>query len=256
MNFLSRQQQPDDQKISDIITAFGTYALGDIEYNLKAQKPVAAFILSSCWIDQVALFVYNHNEENINQHYQNFIKKYLNKYTEIDLYTNLRCKLVHSYSVASNIRIATEDEIFDNHTFTTNANFVTAKTLHNDLKNAWEVIKGELLTIGTKTRENALLRFDISPTLIEVKSQIFYYSEEEADFLINYYSPNLKGKYLNGKKTLPITAIIKDPLKQQPNHYIILVVSKKSKTKRISDYLERVTQQFDLPFPTEILQQK
>jgi hypothetical protein len=256
MNFITRQQQTDEQKIQDIITALETYSLGDIEHNIKTKKPVAAFILASCWIDQAALFVYNHNEENLDQHYKNFIKTYLNKYLELDLYTNLRCKLVHSYSVGSNMRIATEDEIFDNHTLTTNANFITAKTLHKDLKQAWEKVKHELLTVGSNTRENALKRFDISPTIIEVKSQIYSYNKDEADFLINYYRPLLKGKLLNGKKNLSITSLIKEPFQQQTSQYLILVVVKKSDTKRHSDFLERVTQQFNLPFPIDVLQQR
>lgn len=254
MNLISRQQQPDDQKIADIITAFETYALGDIKHNIETHKPVAAFILSSCWIDQVALFVYNHNEENLDQHYKSFIKTYLNKYVELDLYTNLRCKLVHSYSVGVTTRITTEDEIYDNHTLTTNANFITAKTLYKDLKEAWGKVKNELLTNGSKTRENALKRFDISPTLIEVSSQTISYNKDEADYLIRYYMPVLKGKNLNNKKHLTITSIIKEALPNLSNQYVILVIIKKSKTKRISEYLERVTQQFNLPFPLDVLQ--
>lgn len=103
MSFLPRQSQLDDTKIADLITSLGTYGLGDIRHNIETGKPVAAFILSSCWIDQVALFVFNHNEQNLDVHYRNFIKKYLKRYTELDLYTNLRCKLVHSYSVGVNM---------------------------------------------------------------------------------------------------------------------------------------------------------
>lgn len=256
MNFISRQEQTDDQKIDDLIKAFGTYALGDIEHNILTEKPVAAFLLSSCWIDQVALFVYNHNENNLDQHYRNFITKYLNNYAEMDLYTNLRCKLVHSYSVGVNMRIAVEDSIFTDGTSTTTANYITAKNLYKDLKEAWEIVKKELLDLRSKTRENALTRFNISPTLIEAKSNIISYSKGEADTLIKYYTPLLKGKLLNGKNHLEITTIRREPLQGKSDQFVILVIIRKSKTKELSEFLDRVTQQFSLPFPLDILEQR
>lgn len=256
MSFATRQNQSDAQKIQDIITAFGIYALGDIEKNIESENPIAAFILSSCWIDQVALFVYNHNEQNLNQHYQNFIVQYLTKYADMDLYTNLRCKLVHSYSIGPNIRLGRDEDHVESKSRKSNPNLITIIAFYKDLKKAWEIIKNELLTIGNKSRENALLRFNISPTLIEVDSKILIYNKVDSNFLIDYYKGILKGKFLNGKKPLQITSIEKEVLKGYEDSFIILVVIKKSKNKKLFENLERVTQQFNLPFPSEVLKTK
>jgi hypothetical protein len=253
MNFHTRQQQSDDQKIHDIVIAFGTYGLGDIESNVNQGKPIAAFILGSCWIDQVALFVYNHNQENIDQHYRAFIKQYLNKYAEMDLYTNLRCKLVHSYSVGQYIRLTTEDTQAELHTKGIHANFITAKMLHLDLAQAWEIVKTELETEGHSTRTCALKQFAISPPLVEASSNLYSYTTEECKFLIGYFTPKVKGKFLNNKKQLEITGIVMEPYHARENEYVLLAAIKKSKTKSYCEYLERVTQQLSLPLPIDVL---
>ena len=52
-----RQSQPDDVKIEEIIDSFNRFALRDIIVNIE--NPIAAFILISCFIDQMAAFAYN-----------------------------------------------------------------------------------------------------------------------------------------------------------------------------------------------------
>lgn len=135
-----------------------------------------------------------------------------------------------------------------------NVNYITAKDLYNELVIAWELVKAELLTHGSITRKNALSRFDISPPLAEVSFRSIIYDKAESDFLINYYLPLLKGKLLNGKKHLQITAIKKESYYNEIDRFIILVVISKSKEKLLFEYLERVTQQFNLPFPTDVLE--
>src|ERR1700753_1874869 len=44
------------QDMGTIIRAFEGYALGDIEHNRS--KPIAAFMLSICFLDQLSSFVY------------------------------------------------------------------------------------------------------------------------------------------------------------------------------------------------------
>ena len=68
----------DDQIIAQIIDSFHDFALGDIEHNV-APKPIAAFILCSCLIDQLAAFRYNQIDESA-KYYNEFIKDYLPQY--------------------------------------------------------------------------------------------------------------------------------------------------------------------------------
>jgi hypothetical protein len=98
------------QKISYIITAFETYALGDIKKVQKNEMPIAAFILCVCFIDQVSGFIYDNNvrgQRTNTDRSKKFVSEYLNKasakpYDKDDLIELLRNKLVHNYSVADN----------------------------------------------------------------------------------------------------------------------------------------------------------
>ena len=69
-----RQSFPPEEKIEEILTAFGTYALGDIKHNIDNEKPISAFILCSCLIDQMAYFAYNHSFDENEKYYKQFIK--------------------------------------------------------------------------------------------------------------------------------------------------------------------------------------
>jgi len=89
----------DDQIIGALRTALKGYNLGDIKYLLQGNKSIAGFILCSCLIDHVACFRYN--KESSGKIYQSFIDDYLSGYgyDSKRIYIDLRCKLVHNYTV-------------------------------------------------------------------------------------------------------------------------------------------------------------
>lgn len=94
----------EDQIIKTIFQTLETYALGDIKFLQESKKPIAAFILCTCFIEQVSHFVYGPNGRNKDKAID-FINEYLNegkaiKYSAIELVDILRNKLVHNYSLS------------------------------------------------------------------------------------------------------------------------------------------------------------
>jgi len=89
----------DNQIIGAIGTALKGYNLGDIKYLLQGNKSIAGFILCSCLIDHIACFRYNSSSTGLI--YRRFIEEYLSEYgyDSKRIYTDLRCKLVHNYTV-------------------------------------------------------------------------------------------------------------------------------------------------------------
>lgn len=87
--------------INQIIHSFSKYNLRDIQEINKYELDftIAEFILCSCLIDQISGFRYNTDE--VGKRYRQFVKDYLPNYNPDELYEDLRCKLVHNYSVGS-----------------------------------------------------------------------------------------------------------------------------------------------------------
>ena len=92
------------QIINTIFHSLETYALGDIKFLQQNGKPIAAFILCTCFIEQVSHFVYGPGGRSSDKSID-FITEYLNKgksvrYSANDLVEILRNKLVHNYSLS------------------------------------------------------------------------------------------------------------------------------------------------------------
>jgi hypothetical protein len=148
------------QKISDIITAFETYALGDIKNVKKHKMPIAAFILGVCFIDQVSGFIYDKRkpgQKSNSDRSKKFVSEYLNKvsikpYDKDDLIELLRNKLVHNYSVTDNktpkrqkyvlgydeprLHLHKEGDVI----------VINIEGFITDLENAFKLYKGQLLS--------------------------------------------------------------------------------------------------------------
>ena len=86
----------DFAKISTIINSLTCCALGDIKKASSGGSKMGAFILCSCLIDAMAGFV--KGADTIHTDFKNFVRDYLPSYRPNELYHDLRCKLVHSYS--------------------------------------------------------------------------------------------------------------------------------------------------------------
>jgi hypothetical protein len=70
--------------------------LKDIKKASDGGSKIGAFILCSCLIDALAGFLKGKNTNKSN--YKDFVRDYLSSYNPENLYKDLRCKLVHSYS--------------------------------------------------------------------------------------------------------------------------------------------------------------
>ncbi len=95
----------EEKQVIDIIFhSLKTYAFGDIKFLLESKKPIAAFILCTCFLEQISHFVYGPNRRNKDKAID-FINEYLNegkniKYAANELVDILRNKLVHNYSLS------------------------------------------------------------------------------------------------------------------------------------------------------------
>jgi hypothetical protein len=83
------------QDLETIIHSLEHYALGDIRHNRS--KPIAAFILSMCFIDQLSSFRYRLLRD-VNKRPEDFIGDYMKEFSELDLYDMFRHSLIHNYS--------------------------------------------------------------------------------------------------------------------------------------------------------------
>ena len=55
----------EEKQVIDIIFhSLKTYAFGDIKFLLESKKPIAAFILCTCFLEQISHFVYGPNRRN------------------------------------------------------------------------------------------------------------------------------------------------------------------------------------------------
>lgn len=94
--------------IEELIHSFTTYGLGDIKYN--SNKPIAVFILSICFIDQLASFRYA-KKMSLTDRWEKFISDYMPIYAGLEIYKYFRNTLVHNYSSRGKFAL-TNDETF------------------------------------------------------------------------------------------------------------------------------------------------
>src|SRR3954464_15278541 len=209
----------DDDIIEQIIDSFGSFAFSDIELTVKP-APIAAFILCSCLIDQFAAFRYNKIDDTA-ESYNEFIKQYLPQSRALNLYVNLRCKLVHNYTVGKHIRITNDDVIFENIGKGKNVNVLTSKMLFNDLKVAFNNFCIHLKTPDSDARKNAIDRWRDSFIITKGDYKVTTYLDYEANFLIKHYKVILQGEFMHENQKLRINQISKSEM--IPNSWLIMV---------------------------------
>jgi len=94
---------------------YETWILGSIKQTYEATKnlegdstPLAAFILVSCAIDFLAGFMcgitsFQPGRGESSRNYKAFVTKYLPQYDADDVYSNIRCRLAHNYTIGGNV---------------------------------------------------------------------------------------------------------------------------------------------------------
>ena len=228
----------DDEIIEEIITSFETFALGDIRENVNL-KPIAAFILCSCLIDQLAAFVYNPppHPNSRNKHFYNlFIEKYLPQYIPLDLYVNLRCNLVHNYTIGKYLSITS-----DNIARQDNTTIIHASKIFNDLEKVFERIKKELRDAHSIERKNAIDRYIISKIITKKELVITTYTQNDCKKLMEYYAKALRPHLpLFGNIEKMEIAQMSSPT---PDYYFIMVIlsKKEGEGKFLLDDIIKIT---------------
>ena len=86
----------DDEILKKVKFALLDWAYGDLHRASNGGAKMGAFILASCYIDYLAWFY--SDKKGIGLRYKEFSVNFLKMYNSDDLYTSLRCKLVHHYS--------------------------------------------------------------------------------------------------------------------------------------------------------------
>jgi hypothetical protein len=86
----------EDYIIENVLHSLREYAYGDILKASNGGAKMGAFILCSCLIDAIVGFIIG--KDTTGKDYEEFVNNNLKNYNGKKLYTDLRCKLVHSYS--------------------------------------------------------------------------------------------------------------------------------------------------------------
>ena len=158
--------------IDDIITALGTYALGNIKDSRNIYKPpvninmmIATFILCSCFIDQMAQIRF-YKESGLGDRFRKFVKKYFDsRYKPRKLYDSLRSRLVHNYSVRGKYWLA-DDRKYKHLEPVNGRIYLNIDDFISDIEIVWEKFKKDLLT-DADTRQHAILHEGDYPILKE-----------------------------------------------------------------------------------------
>lgn len=140
-----------EDRIGFVLEAFGVFALSDIEFMAKGNKPIGGFILASCYIDQLSMYIYN---SNANLNFEKFITEYMPDYKDLKLQIRLRHLLVHHYVTGKEFVLTTE--LPDNHLKPLGKQTVlNLNDFLEDLKKAFEEFKKQVNEEGA-VRNNVL----------------------------------------------------------------------------------------------------
>ena len=102
-------------QIDRVEATYKTWVLGSIKKTYEATKdelegstPLVAFILVSCAIDFLAGFMcgiasFLPPAGESSRNYKAFVIKYLPQYDPVDVYSNIRCRLAHNYSIGGSV---------------------------------------------------------------------------------------------------------------------------------------------------------
>ncbi len=85
--------------IENVRSSLIKWDLDDIKKASKANANLGAFILGSCYIDHLSC-LYS-GSDSTDDNYIKFVNDYLANYNGRDMYKDIRCRLVHNYSVGN-----------------------------------------------------------------------------------------------------------------------------------------------------------
>lgn len=158
------------QDIGTIIHAFEKYALGDILH--AKETPIAAFILSICFIEQLCTFLYEFEADD-NKKQERFFTEYMKEYKGINLYHKARHTLVHNYSSRGQFdidKIGFEDVA---HCEINSVIHINTNVFIHYLEIAFQKAKEDLEKVGSPQYINALKNSMYYPVLVDTRRDNF-----------------------------------------------------------------------------------
>ena len=189
----------DDKVIGQIIHSFNHYALNNVKDN--RERPIAAFILGCCLIDQLACFRFKQEGQ-----WEEFIKKYMTMYKSMELCDSIRNKLVHNYSLEGYYKIG-----FGERDSTTELPYtvIHVDDFIENLDSGFSEFCVDLRTRKHVARSNAIEWNRKHKILMHSEYHLQTYTENDADYLITQYSAKV-GKPINKSQTLIAKAVEKN----------------------------------------------
>lgn len=151
------------QEIETIIHSMEHYALGDIRHNRS--KPIAAFILSMCLIDQVSSFRYPLLRDR-NKRPEDLIEEYMPAYRNLDLYDMFRHSLIHHYSSLGKFDI--DNVGYENVPYHLNNNVIhiNSNVFIAHLESAFAAVCEDFRRTGSDANKNAINNSMYHPVLV------------------------------------------------------------------------------------------
>lgn len=158
------QRVKDDEIISSIIHSFKHYGLGDIRHNKK--RTISAFILSICFIDQLASFRYPTSENNVSDRVEFFLKQYISKFSGIGLYAIFRNAIIHHYSGKRKFALTNDKEFESPYKKINGTIIINTNILIKEITKGFKEFEADLQNLESEARKNAISRAKKHPPLM------------------------------------------------------------------------------------------
>lgn len=182
------EQNQDDLTIKYIINTFQDLALADIKYN--KDRPIAAALLSGCLLDQISGFLFP-NKGKPTDKARKFVKKYMPKYADIEIYDILRNPLVHNYSLPKQYALTSDLSMAELGVSILPNGIIYIPSFIQDLEIAIEQAVKDLKE-NEDIRKHALQWEKRHPVLKISTTEMGVYTKEEIKRLEAYFIPKIK----------------------------------------------------------------
>jgi hypothetical protein len=157
-------QTKDDKIIEGIIHSFKGYGLGDIKHNRR--RTISAFILSICFIDQLASFRYPKTVKDLSKRAEDFISEYIPVFSGLKLYTIFRHAIIHNYSSVRRYALTNDKDFKKPFDKAKGIIIINTNALIKEIVKGFNKLELELLTSDSEARKNAIARAKKHPPLM------------------------------------------------------------------------------------------
>jgi hypothetical protein len=148
--------------INNLVDSFQSFGLGDIRHN--STKPIAAFILSICFIDQLASFRYL-KRMSLTDRWEKFIDDYMPVYSGLDIYKYFRNTLVHNYSSRGKFALSNEPTLTQPVTNHNGLIIINTDLFIDNIEKSFKTLEQEFYTDNSEAQKRALLWSKTHPVM-------------------------------------------------------------------------------------------